>query len=756
LRSFPYKVRVTTSADQPTGHRDAPAVLVTKLHPPVVPAAVVHRERLFDRLRAGRGRRLTLVACPAGFGKSTLLAAWREHEAAACPVAWVTLDDGDDDAVVLWSHVIEALCRACPALRERDLDTSGIAAPVREVVLPRLVNELAEQGDVVLILDDVHRLTSAAARDGIAWFVDHAPATTQVVLATRADPALPIGALRAHGELLEVRADDLRFTTAEAEEFLNGRLGLALAAADVELLVARTEGWPAGLYLAALSLDGREDKSAMVHAFDGTAAHVVDFLSTEVLSAYDPELQRFMLHTSVLERLCADLCDAVLGTSGSGEVLERLARSNLFLLPLDDHRRWFRFHHLFAQLLRVELERREPEQAPALHRRAAAWHAASGTTDEAVHHALAAGAHDEAGALVAAAWVHYVNAGRTSSVLDWLARFPGEVVDAHGELLLVQAWVSALRGREHDMRRAIGLARERADLEAGPLPDGFSSLASSISVLSAAFGWGDVRVMLQEGARAAAREDLASPWRPVVSWSLGWGHYCAGDLAAAERWLAETTQLAPAADQWVVGTGAIADLSMLAGFRGDRAEQLRLALEAVDQAQRTGLLEACEVGEVHTAYGCALLAHGRPAEALPELEQGVFLRRIWGQPLDLLDGLIALAPAVAAIGDRTRAEALFREAEELAARCPDPGVLPERLREARRAALPAVASGPLSERELSVLRLLSGGMSEREVASELVVSFNTVHSHVKAVYRKLGASSRAQAVERARREGLLP
>jgi LuxR family maltose regulon positive regulatory protein len=162
------------------------------------------------------------------------------------------------------------------------------------------------------------------------------------------------------------------------------------------------------------------------------------------------------------------------------------------------------------------------------------------------------------------------------------------------------------------------------------------------------------------------------------------------------------------------------------------------------------------VGEVHTAYGCALLAHGRVAEALPELEQGVFLRRIWGQPLDLLDGLIALAPAVAATGDRTRAEALLREADELAARCPDPGALPERLRAARRAALPPAATGPLSEREVTVLRLLSGGMSEREVAAELVVSFNTVHSHAKAIYRKLGASSRAEAVERARGEGLLP
>jgi LuxR family maltose regulon positive regulatory protein len=744
-------VRVSAGVDE---FGSAPAVLVTKLHPPVVPAQAVHRERLAARLRAGRGRRLTLVACPAGFGKSTLLAGWREHEAAERPAAWVTLDDGDDDAVVLWSHVIEALCRACPALREHELGTAGLAAPLREVLLPRLVNALAEQGELVLILDDAHRLTSAAARDSLAWFVDYAPASTQVVLSTRADPALPIGALRGHGQLVEVRADDLRFTVGEAEEFLNGRLGLGLDADDLALLVARTEGWPAGLYLAALSLDGRADKAAMVHAFDGTTAHVVDFLSSEVLAGYEPELQRFMLRTSVLERLCAELCDAVLGTTGSADVLAQLGRSNLFLLPLDDRRRWFRFHHLFAQLLRVELERREPEAAPALHRAASVWHAAAGTTDEAVHHALAAGAHEEAAALVAAAWVHYVNAGRTSSVLDWLARFPGEVVDAHGTLLLVQAWVSALRGREQDMRRAIGLARERADLEAGPLPDGFSSLASSISVLRAAFGWGDVRVMLEEGARAAEREGVDSPWRPVVSWSLGWGHYCAGDLAEAERWLTETVQLAPAAEQWVVGTGAIADLSMLAGLRGDREEQLRLAREAVDQAQRTGLIEACEVGEVHTAYGCALLAHGRREEALPELEQGVFLRRLWGQPLDLLDGLIALAPAVAALGDRTRADALFREAEELVTRCPDPGVLPERLRAARRALQPV--AGELSERELTVLRLMSGGLSEREIAVELVISFNTVHSHVKAVYRKLGASSRSDAVLRARREGLLP
>ena len=355
---------MTLRRDEPAGRPDAPILLVTKLHPPFVPSQTVERERLFERLRDGRGLKLSLVACPAGFGKSTLLAAWREAESRQRPVAWVTLDEGDNDAVVLWSHVIEALCRVCPGLEQAPLEAMVASSPVLEVVLPRLVNELVEQPEVALVLDDFHRLSSASSRDSVAWFVDHVPSTVQLVLATRTDPALPLGALRAHAQLLELRADELRFTEGEADEFLNGRLGLELAAADVDLLVARTEGWPAGLYLAALSLSGKADKHALVRAFDGTSTHVVDFLSSEVLAAYEPDLQTFMLRTSVLERLCAPLCDHVLERDGSAGALDSLARSNLFLIPLDDRRRWFRFHHLFAQILRVELERRDPGLVP--------------------------------------------------------------------------------------------------------------------------------------------------------------------------------------------------------------------------------------------------------------------------------------------------------------------------------------------------------------------------------------------------------
>jgi LuxR family transcriptional regulator, maltose regulon positive regulatory protein len=749
---------VTVGTDEPTGRPDAPLLLVTKLHPPSVPAQTVARERLFARLRDGRGLKLSLVACPAGFGKSTLLAAWREQEARERPVAWVSLDESDDDAVVLWSHVVEALGRACPAVQSATPTDIVAAAPLLEVVLPRLVNELAEREPLVLILDDFHRLSSAAARESVAWFVDHLPSTVQLVLSTRADPALPLGALRAHGQLLELRANDLRFTVAEADEFLNGRLELGLALADVELLVARTEGWPAGIYLAALSLAGRADKPALVRAFDGTSAHVVDFLSSEVLGAYEPDMQSFMLRTSVLERLCVDLCDAVLDDDISAGALGSLARSNLFLIPLDDRRTWFRFHHLFAQLLRVELERREPGVAPGLHRRAYEWHRELGTTDEAIHHAVAAAAFDEAAELTTEAWVHYVNAGRTSSVSDWLARFPADVLDGDARLLAVKAWVSALLGQQEEMRAAIARVRVLGGPADGPLPDGFASLESSLSVLTATFGWGDVSAMIEHGTRSAALEGPESPWRPVVTWALGWGRYCNGDVDEAERWFEETALLAPASEQWIVGAAAIADLSLIAGLRGRREDQMRFALEAIDMARERGLLDSREVGEVHGAYGLALAAEGRHREALPQLEQGLFLRRLWGQQLDLVDGLIALAPAVAGGGDRERAAALFREAEDILASCPDPGVLPERLAAAKRAAGFGRRPGDgaeLSEREQTVLRLLAGGLSEREIGRELFVSFNTVHSHVKSVYRKLGVSSRAEAVSRARERRLL-
>ena len=259
--------------------------------------------------------------------------------------------------------------------------------------------------------------------------------------------------------------------------------------------------------------------------------------------------------------------------------------------------------------------------------------------------------------------------------------------------------------------------------------------------------------ILAHGTRSAELEGPDSPWRPVITWALGWAHLCNGDLERADRWLEETTRIAPPVDQWIVGVAAVADRSLIAGRRGRRDDQLRLAGEAYALAGEVGLLDAIEDGEVHTARGAALAAQGRIEEALAALERGVFLRRLWGQPLDLADGLIELASAQ----DRDAAAATFAEAEAVLAGCRDPGALPVRLAAARRAAGLArgAAAVTLTERELTVLQLLEGGRSEREIGRELFLSFNTVHTHVKAVYRKLGVSSRAEALARARERGLL-
>ena len=671
-------------------------------------------------------------------------------------MAWVTVDDGDDDAVVLWSHVIEALCRACPGLDHETLAALAAAAPLLEVVLPRLVNALAEQPEAVLVLDDFHRLSSPSTRSSVAWFVEHLPSTVQLVLSSRTDPALPLGTLRARGQLLELRADELRFTAAEADEFLNGRLGLELDPADVELLVARTEGWPAGLYLAALSLSGSADKHALVMAFDGTSAHVVDFLAGEVLAAHEPDLQAFMLRTSVLERLCAPLCDAVLERSDAAEALASLARSNLFLLALDDRRQWFRFHHLFAQILHVELERREPAIVPDLHRRAFAWHSRFGTTDEAIHHALAADAYAEAGELIAETWVHYANAGRTTSVLDWLGRFPDAILDADPQLLVVKAWVAALRAREDEMRAAMARARELGGLATGPLPDGFASLESSLSVLSATFGWGDVSAILEHGAAlcAARRGRLA---------------VAAGDHLGAR--LGSLLQRRPGRGRALADRDDGARPTRRPMDRRRRRDRRPLAHRGPPRAGgpsrcawRRRLSRSRASGACWTPSRTARCTRptasrcsptGRPEEALVALEKGVFLRRLWGQPLDLIDGLIELAagrrgggrPAPRG-GPARRGRSSWRRTAATRGRSrsvsPRPGA-------PRGSAGPPrdAAGAQLSERERTVLRLLATGLSEREIGDELYLSFNTVHTHVKAIYRKLGVSSRADAVSSA-------
>ncbi len=725
-------------------------LLLTKLHPPGRRDHEVARERLVESLRGSAGVKLTVVAAPAGCGKTTLLGTWRDVEGTR-PVAWLTIDEGDNDPVALWLHVIEALRRVRPEAVEA-VPAPASAARIVDVVVRQLLNELAEGDDIVLILDDFHRLSPGTARDSIAWLIEHAPATLHVVLGTRSEPALPLGAMRAHGDLLELRAHELAFTADEADALLNGALGLDLARADVDRLVERIEGWPAGVYLAGLSLAGVADRRAFVNGYGGTSRHVIDFLVDEVLDAHDPETQTLMLRSSILDRLSGPLCDAVLRADSSTRLLSRLARTNLFLLPLDDAGEWYRFHQLFAQLLRVELEHREPGITQTLHRRACAWYRSQGFADEAIRHAQLAGAYAEAREVLAEAWLKTASAGRHATVLAWLDVFPPELSEADPGLLLIRAWVTSLAGDRDAALAAVELLERSRWPDNLPLPDGCGSLEASLATIRAAFPWGDVASAHANALRAIELVSPDTPMGPAAIWSLGIACYHRGELDAADGWLAETVRVAARVERWLLTSSGLAYRSLIAGERGRRDQQRRLAEEAAELTRVHGLEEIS--GETHIAIGVAFEADGDLGGALPHLERGVTVSRL-GQPLELALALIERARVLQAAGRREDASRVIADAAVTLDSCPDPGTLRRRLETLEPTRVAHGRDADLSGRELVVLRMLRGSLSERDIGRELYLSHNTVHSHTKSIYRKLGVSSRNQAVQRGLTLGLL-
>jgi len=735
--------------------RGVPSVLLTKLHPPATRSQTLARDRLLERLRPEPGVRLIVVAAPAGSGKTTLLGTWLDAESERRAIGWVSLDEGDNDPVVLWSHVLEALHRACPSLDPRRRPELVGAARIVDAVLPDLVNGLTEQGDAALVLDDFHRLRSGPSRESVAWFVEHAPPSFQLVVSTRSEPALPLAALRAHGELLELRAEELGFSAAEADLLLNDRLELGLARDDVDELVDRTEGWPAGLYLAALSMRGVDDRHAFVSRFGGTSRHVVDFLVDEVLEGQDPPLQTLMVRCSVLERLCGPLCDALLEQDGSGEQLTELARTNLFLVPLDDHGQWYRFHHLFRQLLRVELEHREPGLARTLHRRAYAWHRDHGSTEEAIEHALDAGAFDEAGDLISARWVEYSNLCRHATVLAWLERFPSELLESNAVLLAAKAWVLSMCAMREEAMQAMAAVERLDGLDRGPLPDGASSVQASVATLRATIPFGDVGSGYENAIRAAELERPESRFWPVVCWARGMGHFFRGESVKAEPWFAQAARLGPPAGMWLIAGSALAYQSLIAGEEGDLERQEWFAEQAAQLVRERGVEDID--GEVPLALGASLAARGKLDEARPLFEESVTVLRAYGQPIDLAHARIRQAPVLSALGERDAAAAAVAEARAAVDCCADPGILEEWVSALERSPRKrsGQAEGELSERELAVLRALTGPLSERDIARELYLSHNTVHSHTRSIYRKLGVSSRSEAIRQARELGLL-
>src|SRR4051812_28468139 len=519
-------------------------LLATKLHVPAIGGQLVHRAALLDALSAGR-RKLTLLSAPVGWGKTTLLAQWALGAGEEQRFGWLSLDRSDNDPVWFWMYVVAALQTVSPGIGSRAIELLQMGADPVQVVLPTLMNDLdATASPIVLILDDYHLVVNRAVHDQVAFVIDRMPANLRLVLATRSDPMLPLARLRVAGDLAEMRSDDLRFGVIEAGHLLNDVLGLDLTDDDVQLLHRRTEGWAAGLYLAALSLAGRRDAAAFIRTFAGDNRHIVDYLMAEVLDSQPSQMRSFLLRTSVLGRLSGALCDAMLQTSGSASILEKIERENLFMVPLDMSRRWYRYHHLFGELLRAELQHSEPDLVAGLHRRAAAWFEAEGLVDEAVRHLVAAGDIAGSADLIAADWVNEFNGGGLSTVSGWLDLLPDESVRQDPRLSAARAWIALNVGQFDDAHMWIE-AVEAASAAADTVNHG--SLGAQLVALREvhAFKTGDVAAALEAARRAITLDfDDALQARSAACCMYGSALYFSGSIDEAQATFRRAVQLA--------------------------------------------------------------------------------------------------------------------------------------------------------------------------------------------------------------------
>jgi LuxR family transcriptional regulator, maltose regulon positive regulatory protein len=743
------------------GRAGGGALIETKLHAPALRPEWMQREDLVGYLAGCSSSRLVLVEAPAGFGKTIAVAQWAASAGEDRPFAWVSLDRGDDDPARLWLHVVTALQRACPQFGGGDI-VRALHSPVPDIsgtVLPVLANELAGlPGQVVLVLDDYHLISDHGCHDQVGFLVSHLPAEVQLVLVTRADPPVPLARLRAAGELAEVRPRELRFTAAQAAALVRTVAGVDLPGPDLADLVERTEGWPAGVYLAALSLRGHSSATAFVRQFTGGNRFIVDFLAEEVLSRQPAEIRQFLTRTAVLDRFCASLCDAVTGSAGAAQIIETVERDNLFLVPLDDHRRWYRFHHLFAQVLLGQLASTEPAIVPVLHRRASAWHQQCGSAEEAIDHALAAGDVAAAVGLIAHHWHAYMDTGRVGTVRGWLGWLGEDQIGADPVAAHCAAWCAALTGDLASVRRWLPVLESAGD--SGSFPDGIRSAGSSAALLRGCFGFDGIGVMLEAACTAAELEsDPASPWYALARVALGSALYLSGEPDAAAAALTEALASAAA-----ISAARVAALSLLAVVRVEhgQAAQAQELIRTARQLVATGDLGETQQGSsVWMAAGAVAAAQGRAGQARAEFEHALAIRRRWVgiTPWPAIDTMVRLAAVLDDLGERPAAAALAAEASQLLAGCPGGAQVQrdrlDRLGRRLARARPGGAGDPLTRREVTVLRLLQGTMSVREIGQELYLSPNTVKTHARAAYRKLGVSSRRDAVARAQETGVL-
>jgi LuxR family maltose regulon positive regulatory protein len=733
-------------------------LVVSKMRRPLMRPGTVRRSLLIERLARGDLPPIVSVVAPPGYGKTTLLSQWAERNGQS--FAWVSVDEADNDPKVLLSYVAAALDGVEP-IDGRVFD--ALASPGSSVlgsVVPRLGSAFAAMSSpVVLVLDDVHVLHDRECRAALSVLADHVPTGSRLVLAGRAQPPLRVARLRAEGRITEIGPRELSLTAGEASSLLRNA-GLTLGAEEVAALHQRTEGWPAGLYLAALYLrEGGPLASAAV-SFGGDDRLVSEYMESEFLARISRRQRLFLTRTAVLERMCGPLCDAVLELSGSAMVLADLERSNLLLVPLDRHKEWYRYHHLFRDMLLAELHRLEPKLMPVLYRRAAQWYEHNGAPGEAVGYWMKAGEVDATARLAAALALATYQRGRAATTerwFGWLEDHGG--METHPAVAAVAAVIPAMIGNPADAERRAGVA-ERAATAASQADS--SPAGPWLALLRALLCRDGVDQMRADAELAAKTTAAGSFWRAGSLLLLGMALLMAGDPDQADAVFEDQVAEARAAGGTLGACVALSERSLLAVARGawDLGERHLSQARAV--ARESHVEDYPAVTIMHAAAARMALHHADRPRARAELTRAQRLRPAltYAVPHFAVQARTELTKVHLALGDLAGARTLMREADDILLRRPGLGVF-ARQAEDLRAELshargsPALGASALTAAELRLLPLLSTHLSFPEIAAEVFLSPNTIKSTVHSIYRKLGTSSRSQAVSRLRDLGLL-
>jgi len=669
--------------DSRAGQNDLSAhlLLTTKLSVPHAGARLVDRPHMQQRLQRGLERPLTLIAAPAGFGKTTALRAWvRElgESPAALPVAWVSLDASDNDPAQFCTYIFAALNQAHPGLAETALAMlqSPSPPPLATIVRALLNAVAAVPREVVLVLDDYHLITTPAIHEALAAVLEHPPAQLHLYLATRTVPPLPLARLRAYDQVNEIRANDLRFRPDEAAAFLGDVMRVELGAEDVMRLAERTDGWIAGLQLAGLSLRDHPDPSQFVATFGGSHRHVLRYLGEEVLAAQPAEVQSFLLQTTLVERMCAPLCDALTGRDDAQAMLDRLEQSNLFLVPLDDEGRWYRYHHLFAELLRHRLRQERAAEIPVLHRRAARWLEDAGWIVEAAEHLLAAQDDAQAAALIERSARELLMRGDVALFLRLLDRLPEAAITARPHLCMYQTMALFFVGRLEDVERrvaqveryllaaAIDRKPSATSMDEPELRTLAGEVAACKATLAVMRGDPAAAIAHAQAARAALPEAEAA-FHGNVSLPLGIAYMLNGQMRAADETLAEACRVS-------LAVGNLATAAVALNMRGlvlARCGRLRQAADlyrhVIALAEARGGPSRAMAGDAYAGLGKLLYEQNDLVAARLALQQAIALGQQWANGQDEVDGYAWLAWVYQAQGQVVEATEAMAQAERL-------------------------------------------------------------------------------------------